>query len=496
MRGAAAVERVTLQPGITRHLTILVVLGEIGAYKRLRENLEETLAQNDRLWQELHASLRAAAPELITDHTGLSRFYDRGFLPLLLNRWDLPEFTARPHYALDGLDGGGFCTYVWDMAYVAEYLVLTQPDFARAQIERFLAIDLTQSYAISPLTGSGVGRWYAYNNYSLMRLLLQYVLVSGDSAFLAKSVAGRSVLDWALWLARWPAKDDTAGLLDYGDTDNLLELRKTRYEHFVPSPNAERVASMRFAAELCRIGGKSAGNLNEQADALARVITDKLWVPELKWMTTLDLQNGKHTVYTVQVFDLLRLGILPREMADAVVSHLNEREFLSPYGLHSLSKLDPGYDERDVDWGGPGTYAGDAPELVEDLYRAGYPAQAEDLLRRILWWGERFPYLPQAIRADRTDYRHDGLANVISGLAAAQSVVFGLFGVELEPGGGGRLSINPHRFAAAGHLELRNVKFRNKSISVHVLQDSYQVTVDGTTVQKPLGTAFHLSGEK
>jgi hypothetical protein len=496
VRKDQAVESMTLPPGICRQLTILGVIGDRADYGRLRENLEKTLEENDSAWRALHESLRAAAPELVTDDVQLRRFYDRGFLPLLLNRWDLPEFVAKPHYALDGLDGGGFCTYVWDMAYVSEFLSLTQPAFAHDQIERFLSIDLTKSYAMSPLSGTGVGRWYAYNNYSLMRILLHYLLASGDTSFLQKEVAGRSVIDWALWLARWPARGDSTELLDYGETDNLLELRKTKYEHFVPSPNAERIASIRMAADFCRISGRSEGRLRAQADELRNLLIGKLWNRDRNWMDMVDLEGNHRTVFTVQVFDLLRLGILPRNVADGILTHLNDREFLSNYGLHSLSKTDPGYDERDVDWGGPGAYAGDPPELVEDLYRAGYPGKAEDLLRRILWWGGSFPYLPQAIRADRMDYRRDGLGATISGLAAAQCIVFGLFGVEFQPEEGGQLRISPHAFSGAKILELRNIRFRNHAIGIRVLTNTYEVTVDGRLYSRPLDTPFLVTGTK
>ena len=46
------------------------------------------------------------------------------------------------------------------------------------------------------------------------------------------------------------------------------------------------------------------------------------------------------------------------------------------------------------------------------------PIAEPDFRTRLVW---RDPIVA-AIRADRMDYRHDGLANMISGLAAAQAV--------------------------------------------------------------------------
>jgi hypothetical protein len=143
-----------------------------------------------------------------------------------------------------------------------------------------------------------------------------------------------------------------------------------------------------------------------------------------------------------------------------------------------------------VDWAGPGVYVGDAPELVEDLFKAGYPEQAEDLLRRILWWGERFPYLPQAIRADRMDYRRDGFSGCIAGMAVPQSIVFGVFGVGFPTESGDVLQINPHRLSFVGTQELENLRWRSHQIRIRVDSDSYTVDVDGGGHTRKLGEPF------
>ena len=85
-----------------------------------------------------------------------------------------------------------------------------------------------------------------------------------------------------------------------------------------------------------------------------------------------------------------------------LLSHLNEREFLSDYGLHSISKLDPAYDQVDIDHGGGGSYVAFPALIAESLYKGGYSDPAEDILKgryggdsdyrigAIRWWQIRF----------------------------------------------------------------------------------------------------------
>ena len=107
------------------------------------------------------------------------------------------------------------------------------------------------------------------------------------------------------------------------------------------------------------------------------------------------------------MFKLFGSGVLDAETDKGLLSHLNEREFLSRYGLHSLSKLDVAYDPVDIDNGGPGSCTSFPPQIAERLYKAGHAGAAEDLISRLLWWGERLPYWGDSIVADQMDYRKD-----------------------------------------------------------------------------------------
>ena len=491
-RPQGATESLTIAPGTSQRFYVVVVLGDDADYARVRGNLDETLEENDKAWRVLAAGIHARVPRFHASDSKFERFYTRCLVTLMTSRWHVPDFVNVPHYAEGGIDGRGMCTYLWGVGYTAEMLALADPAALRASLERFLRNDLMKSYAYTPLSGEAIGRWYAYNSHSLVRAIHDYVVITGDLDFLSGKINGKRVQDWVDWHAMWPDPNLPPALVDYGFNENILELQRTdAYSHFVPSPNGERYASLRLAAELRRMTGQPPEPLEHRAREVQDLVLNRLWDPEKSWMASLDLAGHRQFAYSIQVFDLLRNGLLPKNTENALVARLNDREFLSAYGVHSLSKNDAGYDYRDVDWGGPGVFAGDAPELVEDLAKAGYPAQAEDLLRRILWWGDRFPYVPQAVRADVMDYRHDGLANCIAGLSGAQSIVFGIFGVKYLPDR--KLKIQPQSLSGVTQQSLEGLIFAKNRVDIHVDSETFTVVVNDIRSQAKIGTALILN---
>jgi len=107
------------------------------------------------------------------------------------------------------------------------------------------------------------------------------------------------------------------------------------------------------------------------------------------------------------------------------------------------------------------------------------------ILNRILWWG-RFPYYPQAIRADRMGYREDGRANVITGLAAPQTIIFGLFGITV---GKDFIAIKPVNHTSMKGLSLNNLTIRGKKtdISIHKEKSEFSVHVGKKRYKSALG---------
>jgi hypothetical protein len=488
---------VKLQPGERRTCSVVIVLG---APEKTQATLEKVLASPERFvadarrnWERRIEEIQAAAPVIETPHAGLAAFYRRALLTFLSCRWDSDTMVFRPWYATSGMDGGAVCCYVWDISYVSNLATLCDAAAVRRCLLAFARADLTKGYAINPLDGSPLGAMYSYNYYSLTRLARDYVAITGDRGVLSERVRGETFLDY-LYRYALRAEDMTRPpeLVDYGVNKNLLELKRTNdYEHYTPSPNGERILIYAQLGELFSWAGrKTPDDLAKRAAVLRERFVKDLWDAEHGWFRCLDQERRPRIAYSIQVFDLLRTGMLSPEQQRAVVSHLNEDEFLSAHGVHSLSKKDEGYDPGDADWGGPGAYAGDVPELVVDLLDAGFEKQGVDVLRRILWWGQ-FPYIPQAVLAADRDYRQNGRANVVAGLAGGQAILNGLLGIRVD---GQLISFRPVRHPIVAGLKLSNLEIRGRRFSVEVDErgEFYTVRGAGRVERRPVGSTVVL----
>ena len=167
-------------------------------------------------------------------------------------------------------------------------------------------------------------------------------------------------------------------LIDYGPSNSHLELRRGYpYNHIMPDLNGRRYANYLMAARLADVAGKPAPMLRERAADLKTLFKQQLWNKDQQWFEFIT-PKGRDLRWSNQMFKLFGSGVLDAEADKGLLSHLNEREFLSRYGLHSLSKLDVAYDPVDIDNGGPGSCTSFPPQIAERLYKAGHAAAAED----------------------------------------------------------------------------------------------------------------------
>lgn len=477
-----------------KRLEIIVAAGigdsetTAGQVQSLIHSVEDEIAATARKWENKIQNLQERLPRLITDNEKLKRFYQRSLLTFLTTQWDLEDAVFCPWYSESGIDGGGVCNYLWGDAYISKFLPLADPASTRSLLLTSMEADYSTNYAINFRKGEGLGVGYSYDYYSMALLAYDYIAITGDSSILKETVRGKPFID-ALYDYVFEREEMTKPpvLIDYGENHNLLELRRTKaYEHYTPSPNLERILSYQMMDELFRWAGRKAPvDFNRRADHLRKVLFDELWNEDLKWFHCRDKDRQLQLCYSIQIFDMLRVGVLSRRQAEGLVKHLNEQEFLSEWGVHSMSKKDPGYDPDDMDWGGPGVYAGDAPELVMDLLNAGFEQEGIDVLKRILWWGE-LPYMPQAVRADVRDYRRDGRGNVIAAFAGSQTLVWGLFGIRVD---GEKMTIDPIRDSYIAGMGVENIKIRGCTIKIAINPDGkgYLVDVDGDKIHKMSG---------
>jgi hypothetical protein len=254
----------------------------------------------------------------------------------------------------------------------------------------------------------------------------------------------------------------------------------------MPDLNGRRHANYLMAWRLAEAARKPAPRLLERAEALRPLLKRELWNPGIRWFDFRDAAGRKDTRYTIQMFKLFAGGVLDAEEESGLLGHLNEKEFLSPYGIHSLSKLDPAYDPADIDNGGPGSCTCFPPQVAERLYKCGHPAEADDIIRRIRWWGERLPYWGDSLVADRIDYRKDTpLQCTIDGATVAQCIIFGLFGVDARFDGAIRIS--PHAPAFAPRLGLQGLRIRGSLLDIAVEDGRFRVRAGDREIEAALG---------
>lgn len=267
-----------------------------------------------------------------------------------------------------------------------------------------------------------------------------------------------------------------AGLIDYGPSNSHLELRRGYpYNHVMPDLNGRRYQNYLWAERLAQLAGAPAPWLGDRARQLQAVLKRELWDPEARWFRFIRGDGVRDIRWTIQMFKLFGSGVLDPEQEQGLLSHLNEEEFLSAYGIHSMSKKDPAYDQVDIDNGGGGACTSFPPQIIEKLYRTGHAAQAADILERILWWGDRMPYWGDSIVANEMDYRRDTpLQCALDGAAGAQAILFGMFGLRVEPDG--TVVFRPQPPAFSPRIALRGLILRGRTFDAVVANERCTVT--------------------
>lgn len=437
-------------------------------------------------------------PRLESNNPAFEQFYNRSLVHFIMNRWDVPEFALNPYYSTGSVKGGCVCEYLWNFAETWEIFPLYDATADRSHIKQFLALDMTTHYAFDPITGKAFGPWYMVNQEKLIGLIYYYILNTGDVGFLNDVVGGKTVLEHVLQAARYgddPSKP--IALIDYGPSNAHLELRGSiPYDHIMPDLNGRRYQNFVLAAEMAVWAGKPAPELIQRANELKVLLKKSLWNKQTRWFDFVGDKGKRDTRYTLQMFKMLGSKVLDAEEEKGLLEHLlSEKEFLAEFGLHSMAKQDPAYDPNDVDNGGPGACSSWPPQIAERLYKGGNPAAAENILKRLLWWSQRMPYWADSIVADKIDYRHDTpLQCMVDGVAVAQSIIFGVFGV--SPKINGDIYIDPHPLTFASKMALKGLRLRGHVLDIDVADGKYEVREGGNRISVSLGQSVLVRGSQ
>ena len=443
-----------------------------GAIASGRKNFNQRVRQLDKVM-----------PSFSSSNEGLNRLYDRSLLHFLLNEFRVKEWKINPYYAAGGINGGCCCCYLWNYGEPYRLWSLLDPQAAKVHLKTYLGIDLATCYAFFPDDGLKEGPYYPVNQEKVLLLAYALCLNTKDTTFLHENVNGKKVIDLLIEAA--VLHDDLskeAHLVDYGDGNHHLELRGSlRYDGIVPDLNLRRCVNYHLCATLCRMAKvKPPFDFEKRAEDLKKQIEIKLFDEKHRWFKAVDPAGKDVLRYTIQLFKTLGWGswALSEKCRKALMSHLNEEEFIGKYGMHSLAKHDPAYDPRDIDNGGPGACISFTPAVVDRLYCDGEKTLAWNIFKRLLWLGEKLPYWGDSHTADRMEYRRDTpLQNDIQGAALAQTIIFGIFGITVNENFS--IVISPSLPENDGWMRLENIRLTGKVFSVEVDKNGFSVACDG-----------------
>jgi hypothetical protein len=450
--------------------------------KYVKEATDEYISEVQNIFNKL--------PRLSSSNSSLVNFYNRSLSIFITIRFTIPELALNPYYATGAVKGGCQGEYLYNFGQVREIMPLLDATATKKHIVQFLSTNcVSDHYAFFPMMGEAFGAWYMVNDEKITALVYDYVKYTGDIAFLTEKVKdGKTVLDLMIESAmRLDDKTKPVKLIDYGPAGDHLELRREfPYNHVMPDINGRRYANYERVSKLCDAAGKPQPYLMERAQGVKKLLKEELWDPGIKWFRFADDKGNKDVRYTVQMFKMFNSDVLDKETENGLISHLNADEFLSDYGLHSMSKKDIAFDQVDIDNGGGGICTSFPPLIAEFLYKAGKVEVADDIMRRILWWGQRMPYLGDSQSANEIDYRTDTpLQSEIGTGCLAQCILFGIMGIDVAFDG--TITINPKKTTLSSKTEIKGLKLRNKTIDIAVDGDHFFVMVNGKKYSSDIG---------
>lgn len=458
--------------------------------ERVSENYEVFVKDAFKWLDDRTNELFGKVPKFMSDNKDIEKLYYRSLVTYITNRWDNSDFAIRPYYSTGANNGGCMCSYLWDYSGGTYLHPLVDPETHKKQMELCLLNDITNSFALMPVDGKPCGNWYQINQEKIIMMVYYYVLLTGDKEYLNKKVGDKTIAEWMIVHAL--VLDDPekpVSLIDYGQGGVAhLELRhELQYRGIMPDLNARRYMNFMRAYELTVIAGKPCEILKNRAEKLKTLIMD-LWDEDAKWFYFI-WEGKKEFRYTVQMFKFLTSGVIDKEIKEKLISHLNEEEFLSEYGLHSMSKKDPAYDIVDIDNGGGGICTEFAAVIIGQLYDIGKDALASDILKRILWWGTKLPYMGDSCAAYTMLQREDTpLQCDISSVSLAQVILFNIIGLSVSFDG--KITVCPPKNHLARTLEYENFRLLGKTFDFKVSGDDYTLKYNGTIKKGKCGEAF------
>jgi hypothetical protein len=453
--GARADWALRLEPHQTITIGVVCAYGddalEAGAAAvRAAQDFSSALASSEvgyrALWRSMftpgNPHFSGHLPTLRTANQGLSRsYYMAALLALYLRNTRIS--ASEPVFLTGGPRLGPTTTYFWDHTEWSRLYALLEPAGLRSWLHRALSCPYDSAFGFDTRNGGPLGNDYAANHYALFRLIEHYICITGDLAFLDEQAGPATVLDHLSRLAHgWKARQTTATggvLADFGaDPWTLLECVPD-YVNVVASFNAAYVGMTRSFAGLLRMLGRTgaASAAEADADTLARAVLE-MSLPGGRWQ--IRHPAGMEPIGHCLDFGLVAAHLhadLSEDQRAAAVSFASEKLIASTW-IRALAPDDPAapFSNR-PDHGAAGAFCAWPGVTAYGLAKLGRKDLAVQLLSVVHesasggLWGQAMEIMADH-RGEWVRVAEDGVSNrdSVAGVAIAEAVVSGLFGLE------------------------------------------------------------------
>lgn len=386
-----------IAPGASRELCFFVALGGdptdlLAQFATWQTDPTAALRAAEADWREEIAAVftpgntrySGHVPTLHTSNADLRAIYLNAVISVVYFKREHPlsphgrtYTTLMPRYWVT-------TSFINDWSLTALLLVMLDPACVRRMLELWLERDVHRHFGTEYVSGDSTGNWYSCNDYAMARLITTYVRVTGDFAWLQRTVGARTVLDHLRTCAtHYRTLVHGSGLADYGDRNSLLEAVGT-YQHEVASLNAANIWILRETATLLEHLGipAEAAAFRQEASALVPRVQQLYVAGAGYWHCRQpdgSLVPVRHVWDFIHTLNFLHADLSPRQIEEMVTFF--QRELMTPSWLAALSPLDEdtGFSLRpDHQWNG--SYPGWVALATRALVKAG----RTDLLQKWL----------------------------------------------------------------------------------------------------------------
>lgn len=416
-------------------------------------------------------------PKIQSENKYLVELYKRCLITVNECKYERDDFVVNPFWA----SGTWPISMVWDQCFAEEALAMLSPVGVKESVKLVLQLGKTERSYIYFNGKVPFYVLYIQDPFAIQTMIDAYITYTGDWSIMNEKVEGATVYEW---MKRWTDKlRDFArpdGLIDVGyNTELIIEIRTDGYNHVVPVINGLTADLYRWMAEEAeRQGDKDASKYKKWHTQLVASMNEKLWNDELGWFDNLYPDGKKGITWGYHLLDLLDKNDLSGYQAHRMVQHLTDGEFMAPYGLFAVSKVDElHFDQIDTDWGGGGQYNGMTLRIAKNLFERGYGMQAWEILKRYSKYTDHFPYFTHNPLSDKMSQDHSSMSLQISAGAGLEAIFSGLFGV--RPQRDGSIVFAPFNHIELGKSKLTDFRFRDNSYDVVLKKEHYEVWKNG-----------------